>query len=91
MSLDLQKLRYDRRRRTTEPVRQGSDVDPGRITTARHRRFDPPGNVEHPVGKGFQTQKQKIPGQRAAGENVQGKGFSNTDAAAGVRPGSYVL
>lgn len=97
MSPDLQKLRHDRGGGTVEPVRQGPDVGgrrfpaPSRFGRGRRHRFGPARPAKRAAVQGSQAQEQKVPGQGAAGKNVQGEGLPDTDAAAGVRPGRDIL
>lgn len=90
MSLDLQKLRHDRRGRTFEPMRQRPDIVNRWFSVARYHGVDSSRNVESPTER-LEAQEQKVSGKRAPRKDVQGKGFPDTDATAGVRSGSYVL
>lgn len=90
MSLDLQKLRHDRRRGTFEPVRQRPDNVNWRFSATCVDRVDAPRDYESPIER-LQTQEQEIVGPRTVGKNVQGKRFLDTDATTGIRPRSHVL
>lgn len=102
MSPDLQELRHDRGGGTVEPVCARPEHAAGRRFSAAGGRGRFVGPAVGPAGgrrraavavlrQGPEAQEQKVPGQGAAGEDVQGEGIPDTDAAAGVGAGRDLL